>query len=100
MVFYDFKMNDSKFVPFIGIGYGQTKFAVADFNYKISATNATVSVDESTLTGGATKKTKNSFLLRWGGTLGLGYQLACNTRIEVAYMIQKRSTSNSYWSIK
>lgn len=34
--FYDFKMNDSKFVPFIGIGigYGQTKFAVADLNYK------------------------------------------------------------------
>ncbi|MDJ1407552.1 MAG: outer membrane beta-barrel protein [Candidatus Midichloria sp.] len=86
--FYDFKMNDSKLVPFIGIGigYGQTKFAVADLNYKISATNATVSIDESTLTESATKKNKNSFL--YGGTLGLGYQLACNTRIEVAYMIQ------------
>lgn len=89
--FYDFKIDDSKVIPFlgIGIGFGQTKYSISNLSLPDSANgildNPSYYID-SAFTEAATKKTRNSFI--WGGNLGLAYKLSCNSRIEIAYNIQ------------
>jgi len=92
--FYDIKMKDSKLIPFIGAGFGYGRTTYSLENYNIEYQNDSVFVDGSGLSSQNTKKTTSGFI--YGGTLGLGYKVSCNTRIELSYNVSNLAKAKTH----